>query len=129
MLASVPFIVLFTLAVCILAAGSTVGLLVSFGVKSIPGAIIDLIPSVPYLILIAIAWGCRGSRYASLVVMVGSAAIAIYGVYNFFNVFVFSTNHNSTEALVILFIPVYQMPGVFITGVIGYLVKRLSGPS
>ena len=116
------------MAVCLLATGVTVGLLVSFGIDNVTDLLLDLMPAVPYIVLSALAWRMRLSRKATMAVLAGSIAIAVYGVYNFFDVFVLSTKHNSTEGLVVLFIPVYQMPWVLLTGAFAYLFKRF-GPT
>ena len=122
-----PLIAIVSAIVCIIAALATTALLLSIGdMITLNDILILALPILPYLILGAVSWRFRKTMSSSIVMFAGTMALSIFGVYIFFDTFVFSKKHTSTEALIILFVPVYQILGIVLLSVIAYLVGKFA---
>ena len=125
----IPLVALSSVIVCFLAASVTTVLLFKigdFGDMELGDIPILALPIPPYVILAGVAWRFRETISSSITMLVGTMALSLFGVYVLLDVFVFSTHHTSTEGLIVLFVPVYQMLGILLLTGAAYFARVVS---
>ena len=114
--------------VCFLAVSATTALLcrISSGVSL--GVVPFLIWAIfPYVLVAGVAWQFRKATSSSIIMLVGTILLSVFGVYVLLDVFVFSQHHRSTEGLIVIFIPFYQIIGILLLSGGAYLLRRREG--